>query len=740
MHVLLHTSISFTDLCLISFSHTVSLSHISSTYITFTFTSIIWLQNIKSQAIYMYINQSMITCMYLSQISFKYLCQYFFHKFLSYILSNISFTCFFSHMADILLTGLKTSNKKLINFTYLSHISYLFYIYMYKFDSHFSFCHRFLSLFFHINTSLFQITKYPKETAVALYETSLEYVSKEGLDFVMKMIPSNQIYLLSVFFIYSFISAALIFQVVPLVIFYLTLSVMGVTTLQMFYKKKKLNEASKLANILKTYDVGVDVEQTKSQFTWNSLAPYLVFFGALPLLVVSFSISNKSYIPCSEICVLCGVLSAICFVALSDSYDLLTLLSLFCNFLSALPTFFHHFPQIPFLTKMLHIFTDALFTIPCGSGFQIHVGIPSIAYLLIPLVFIIMAAQKSWKGVYRVLVPHLVCYFWFNLMLSFFPFSTWKGLIRGTLGYFFLPFLIPMALLLTLGGLIYGFYCLLQTQIFGKLFITLIFAAVPLLLTQTKVLIGKKMDSKLKSVKVIIMVIFGILALLPLIFIRLPSAKSPKSFNLTYAEYHDFCGSTGLPKSLRCLHLQGQKVTWKGKYSRSEIKSVTNNIEPLLAAFPGFIANEIRCLYGQKFGKCNDPEKTESEQKLCAMMDDLGHECHLRNLDTYTFEVYIILEYQGFIFAELDAGHSFKETLVALKESDEVEFTATLVKDLGTRQPKLILRQITCTSRALDVMARLEEESVEEILMRELNNAIMVTFNFFWYPLVEYAP
>lgn len=688
----------------------------------------------------MYINQSMITCMYLSQISFKYLCQYFFHKFLSYILSNISFTCFFSHMADILLTGLKTSNKKLINFTYLSHISYLFYIYMYKFDSHFSFCHRFLSLFFHINTSLFQITKYPKETAVALYETSLEYVSKEGLDFVMKMIPSNQIYLLSVFFIYSFISAALIFQVVPLVIFYLTLSVMGVTTLQMFYKKKKLNEASKLANILKTYDVGVDVEQTKSQFTWNSLAPYLVFFGALPLLVVSFSLSNKSYIPCSEICVLCGVLSAICFVALSDSYDLLTLLSLFCNFLSALPTFFHHFPQIPFLTKMLHIFTDALFTIPCGSGFQIHVGIPSIAYLLIPLVFIIMAAQKSWKGVYRVLVPHLVCYFWFNLMLSFFPFSTWKGLIRGTLGYFFLPFLIPMALLLTLGGLIYGFYCLLQTQIFGKLFITLIFAAVPLLLTQTKVLIGKKMDSKLKSVKVIIMVIFGILALLPLIFIRLPSAKSPKSFNLTYAEYHDFCGSTGLPKSLRCLHLQGQKVTWKGKYSRSEIKSVTNNIEPLLAAFPGFIANEIRCLYGQKFGKCNDPEKTESEQKLCAMMDDLGHECHLRNLDTYTFEVYIILEYQGFIFAELDAGHSFKETLVALKESDEVEFTATLVKDLGTRQPKLILRQITCTSRALDVMARLEEESVEEILMRELNNAIMVTFNFFWYPLVEYAP
>ncbi|XP_061186107.1 wolframin-like [Saccostrea echinata] len=583
-----------------------------------------------------------------------------------------------------------------------------------------------------------KVTRYPKETAVALYETGLEYVSKEGLDFVMKMIPTNQIYLLSVFFLYSFISAALIFQVVPLVIFYLTLGVMGVTTLQMFYKKRKLKEASKLADVLKTYDVGVDVEQTKSQFTWNSLTPYLVFFGALPLMVVSFSLANKSYVPCSEICVLCGALSAVCFVALSDHYDLLTLLSLFCNLLSALPTFFHHFPQIPVFTTLLHIFTDAIFTIDCGSGFKIHFGIPSIAFLLIPLIFVVMAAQKSWKGVYRVLVPHLVCYFWFNLMLSFFPFSSWKGLIRATLGYFLLPFLIPLALLLIAGGIIYMFYSLLHTQIFGKLLITLIFAAVPLLMTQTKVFVGKKLESKMKPVKIAIMVVFGVLAILPLIFIRLPTTKSPKPFNMSFSEYMDFCGDNELDKSFKCLHLQGQKVTWNGEFARAEIKSVTNNIEPLLSAFPVFIANEIRCLYGQRFGDCDDVNKTESEHKLCRTMDDLGHECHLRNLDTYTFEVYITMP--DYVTAELDAGHSFRETLSALQTNDKVEFTGTLIKDLGTRNPKLALRHITCTSRPLDLMMDLEEESVEEMVKRELNNAITVTFNFFWYPLVEYAP
>lgn len=166
---------------------------------------------------------------------------------------------------------------------------------------------------------------------------------------------------------------------------------------------------------------------------------------------------------------------------------------------------------------------------------------------------------------------------------------------------------------------------------------------------------------------------------------------------------------------------------------------MTNNIEPLLGAFPAFMANEIRCLYGQKFGNCNDTEKTESERKLCSMMDAVGHECHLRNLDTYTFEVTVAMD-AGFVWVKLDAGHSFLNTLAALREGDKVEFTGTLVKNLGTKRPQLTLRQITCTNRQLDVMARMEEESVEEIVMRELNSAITVTFNFFWYPFVEYAP
>jgi Flp pilus assembly protein TadG len=63
----------------------------------------------------------------------------------------------------------------------------------------------------------------------------------------------------------------MIMLIVPLLVFYLSVLIMIVATIQMFYKKKKMKDAAALANVLKTYDVGVDVNETRSQYTWNSL-------------------------------------------------------------------------------------------------------------------------------------------------------------------------------------------------------------------------------------------------------------------------------------------------------------------------------------------------------------------------------------------------------------------------------------------------------------------------------------
>jgi hypothetical protein len=52
-------------------------------------------------------------------------------------------------------------------------------------------------------------------------------------------------------------------------------------------------------------------------------------------------------------------------------------------------------------------------------------------------------------------------------------------------------------------------------------------------------------DQKLGSVKRVVMVVFAVLAILPLIFIRLPQIGEIKAPPLTWEQYSDLCWPTG---------------------------------------------------------------------------------------------------------------------------------------------------------------------------------------------------
>ncbi|VDI40517.1 wolfamin [Mytilus galloprovincialis] len=587
-----------------------------------------------------------------------------------------------------------------------------------------------------------KVYRYPKETFQAIFEQGFETVSKEGMNWVTSLIPTNQIQLLILFYLYNFISTPMILLIVPLLVFYLSALVMIVATVQMFYKKKKMKDAAALANVLKTYDVGVDVNETRSQYSWNSLTPYLVFFGALPLTVISFSLANKMYIPCSEFCILAGAFAGLCFTALSDSHDMLMILAVVFNLIASLPTFVNSLPQIPFITAAIKLVLGAGFSVEIGAGFQINLGLPTVSYLVVPVMFILMAARGSWKGTYQVLVPHLVCYFWWQLMVAVFPFTTWKGLIRSSVGYFFLPMLIPLSVLLIIVGFFYVVYKLLMTAVFGKLVVTLLLGGLAFLLSQTKTLFGKKTDKKLGTTKKIVMGIFAVLALLPIIFVQLPTTKKPSKQVIAWEEYRGICAlndDNSVPEQLACSSFIGSSITWTGTFKEARISKIENSVEPLLKGMPGFIANYLRCSYGGEYGDCNDETKSDKEKQICSLMTSLGHECHLNRHNSYSFSLQVKMEEFEKGTLVLNAGNNFKETLSALAVGDRVEFSATLVDGAGSLAPQFKLKSIKCLDRELDVMVVMVEND-EDLILQSANEAIAVGFNFFWYPLAEYIP
>ena len=579
---------------------------------------------------------------------------------------------------------------------------------------------------------------------MALADQALEFASKDGLSLVVSCVPTDQIYFLTLFFMYGFLSTKFLLLIAPLLVFYISFATILITTLQMFYKKRKRQEANALAAILKQYDVAVDVDQTQSQYTWNTLTPYIVYFLMIPLVVMSFSLADKTYIPCAELCVLCAVLCGLCFVAISDAHDLITLLALFCNFLAALPVFFHNFPNIPVITTLLHLVSGSLFSIDLFGGLKLNIGIPSVCYCLIPIFFIQMAFRQSFQGMYRVLVPHLVCYFWFNLISTIYPFTTWFGLARATVGYLLLPVLIPLSFFLVIIGLVYVFIKLMSSDMFGKIVVTLLLACIPVLLTQTKKLFGGKFDKKFGALKKVIMAMFAVLAIIPLIFVRLPVTTEKKVIDLELPAYMDMCmpqASNGdAYTQIPCYSLVGTKVTWNGVFDNVKVTEVSNEISKMLNVFPTFIADPLRCIYGKYFGDCNDESMSDNDKSYCQLMTSLGHECHVSEHDKFTFSVTItVSDGERSLMLSADAGNNFRETLLALESGDEVMIKGTLSDGLGTAGPKLKLKEIKCTSRELAVMKMIADED-EDFYLNLFHESFQVAFNFFWYPVVEYVP
>ena len=584
--------------------------------------------------------------------------------------------------------------------------------------------------------------RYPRETAAAVADSALEFASRDGLGLVMSCVPTDQIYFLTLFFVYGFLSTKFLLMVVPLIVFYISFLTLLITTLQMFYKKKKRQEANALAEVLKQYDVAVDVDQTQSQYTWNSMTPYIVYFLAIPMVVMSFSLADKDYIPCSELCVLCAVLVGLCFIAISDAHDLITLLALFCNFLAALPVFLHNFPQIPVITSVLHFVSGSLVSIDLYGGLKLNIGIPTVCYCLIPLFFVQMAFRQSFQGMYRVLVPHLVCYFWFNLISTLYPFTTWFGLARATVGYLLLPVLIPLSAFIAVFGLIYLFIKMMSSDMFGKIVVTLLLACIPILLTQTKKMFGGKFDKKLGKLKKVIMVLFALMALIPLIFVRLPVSSEKKVVELDLPHYLDLClpeESSEAETQIRCHRLVGTKVNWTGTFVNVKVVSTTNEIAKMVDVFPTFIGNPLRCFYGRYY-ECDDELLSEDDASYCRFMTSIGKECHVAEHDKFTFNVAVkVSDGERTLSLSAEAGNSFHETLVALKEGDQVSIKGSLSDGLGTLAPKLKLKDIKCTSRELAVMQMIYEED-EDFYYDLFRESFKVAFNFFWYPMVEYDP
>ncbi len=453
----------------------------------------------------------------------------------------------------------------------------------------------------------------------------------------------------------------------------------------MFYSQKKMKDVQALAGMLQRFNEAIDTTSAESMYTWNSLTPYLTYFSSLFVVLISFGLADKAWIPCSELVTLCLFFTVACFMALSDAHDHLALISIGCSVMASLPSILDHFPRIPVVYHLVQLLFGPGFEVEIMPNIHINFGLPSAMYLIVPVLFIRMAARNKWQGWYKVLIPHLVCFFWFQLTVLFYRNSTWMGLLRGTVGWITAIALLPVFVLAILGGTFYYLSSFLTLSSLLKLLTTLSLLAIP-----AGIAVWAKRGFKVKGVNLdgnkskLLLALISVFTVIPFLAVWTPPEPKIDGAYLSWETYRDYCSKPVWDQhdiayaQVQCNHLRYMLVSWTGTVKKVVVKNTDNPSQGFVDLFPLFIGNWLKCTYGEEYPddpeNCSQISKNPQEVEICKLHIAQGIKCHMNHMNRYLFEmwVHMPIDKDNVHDVRVEARHGFKDVLLGIKAGNNI--------------------------------------------------------------------
>jgi len=586
-----------------------------------------------------------------------------------------------------------------------------------------------------------------------MLERTIETAGTQGGLWLRSLIPINQIYTLVAVLVYSVISLDAVLWLLPLVTFYMSFAVLIVVTAQMLQSKRRLGDVRTIATMLSRFTF-FDEQTAASMYMWNSMKPYATFFLALPLCVASLTVADSGWLLCPEFGALSAVTSFACFVALSDRYDHLAVASILIDSFSAiLPALIQKLPQIPIIHSILWYLFGPGFAIQMPvHGLYVMLGLPSLAFLIVPVIFMRMAAQRSWQGTYQVLVPHLVCFFWWRLTIAFFARSTWFGIARAFIGWIGLVFFLPLAPFFLIA---YGIYIFRSVTSFAsvlKVFTTVVLvvgASVFVWWSRSGFRVGTwfSLHGKSPISRAVVILVIVVASCVPLAYVFIPPRNVDVSDNkagvLSWDSYHRYCLS---PQAslVSCGKFKGARITSSGVLKQLSVVSVENPAEAFASWLPYPFSNWLRCAYGDYHpGNCSVHTDVE-DFEACTFSKEQGRLCHLRELDRYTYELIFDVSETATIgrsMVRVVAVDWFRSIADNVQPQTEVTFGAVLSSAIPGPGFVLKLESIHCIGPSCEIDDKADYEvgtgRWQSLVL--MGRAVHAVWNFFLSPLVAFS-
>ncbi|XP_075425788.1 wolframin isoform X2 [Ascaphus truei] len=601
-----------------------------------------------------------------------------------------------------------------------------------------------------------KIMKYPLHAITELKEYLIEIASKAGMHWLSTIIPTHHINALIFFFIISNLTIDFFAFFIPLVIFYLSFISMVICTLKVFQDSKAWENFRTLTDLLLRFEPNLDVEQAEVNFGWNHLEPYCYFLISVFFVIFSFPISNRDWMPCSELATISIFFTITSFMSLSTSAEPYTRRALITEVAAGVLSLLDIVPEYWSYHRLLG---KTFFTVPIGHFITFHVSIPCIFFMYLFYLFFRMAKLRNFKGVYCYLVPYLVCFMWCELSVVILRESSAIGLIRASVGYFLFLFALPILIVGIAVMCIVHFIKWFVALELTKMVVTLVLCSIPLVLrwwakANFSVLGMVKSITKSSIVKLILV---WITAIVMFCWIYVYRSEGMKVYNstLTWQQYGFLCGprawkETNMARTqILCSHLEGHRVTWTGRFKYVRVTDIDNSAESAVNMLPLLIGDWMRCLYGDVYPACDPQNVTIEEEALCRLKFLSKHGCHMKKYDRYKFEITVGMPLNGMNGNKtieedditkdivLKASNEFNKVLLNLRQSSVIEFSTILEGRLGSKWPVFELKAISC----LNCMAKLTPASrhvkIEHDWRRSVHTAIKFAFDFFFSPFLS---
>ncbi|KAM4603378.1 wolframin [Polymixia lowei] len=624
--------------------------------------------------------------------------------------------------------------------------------------------------------SQLMVLQYPLHAIMEMKEHLVDWASRAGVQWLSTVIPTHHVNALIFFFIISNLTVDLFAFVIPLLVFYLSFISMIICTLRVFQSSKAWENFSALTALLTRFEPGLDVEQAETNFGWNNLEPYLYFILSVFFAIFSFPVADKGWIPCSELSTVAIFFTAVSYMSLSPTAAMYARRALVIEVASSVCALTRFLPEN---MKALRLLGVTFTTLPLGESVVLKLSLPCLLYVYLFYLFFSMARMRGFHGTYCFLVPYLVCFMWCEFSVVLLQNSSAVGLIRTCVAYFLFLFALPV--------LAFGLAAMLFIQLFKwfleleltKMIVTLAVCAVPVTLRlwtrfSMSILDVFRSLTHRGAVKVIL---FCVSMAILFFWMYVYHKEGLKVYNstLTWRKYGQQCGppawqAKGMARTqIFCSHLEGHRVTWAGRFKHVRVAETENGAQSVINMLPVFMGDWLRCLYGEKYPKCESRNDTaanltadfaaspapdpvaapvllqmQEEEELCQMKALAKHTCHVKRFDSYRFEVTVGMIQDGGEGIEdpardivLVASHEFRQVLLNLDPGNMVEFSTRLEGRLGARVPAFELNAIHCLDCVSSRLRGGRQVKIERDWRRSTLRAMKFAFDFFFSPFLS---